>query len=196
MRSMDTPARRVLNDVHDCGAEARVFPGVPDGRARSPAELFDNLRLRLSELPANHPSAVRHADQPAAAGDRALSECSTTADLDLRAGDSRRGGRKESAGHDSPLGTDQDDRGASPTVGEAGDTRKGEPGDASRAGPLDEVILAARMARDTFSGAADAGALAVSNIAAEIGPSEAYAPWFMSGEGTVPWWAAGDDLWG
>jgi hypothetical protein len=196
MRSMDTPAGRSFKDVHDFTAEARVSPGVPDGRARSPAELFDNLRLRLSELPASHPSAMRQAGQPASAGDRALSDCSTTTDPDLRTGDGAPGGRKGSARHDSPLGTDQDDRRATPAMRGAEDTRTGEQGDAGRAGPLDEVILAVRMARDTFPGAADAGALAMTNIAAEIGPSEAYAPWFMSGDETVPWWAAGDDLWG
>jgi len=44
--------------------------------------------------------------------------------------------------------------------------------------------------------AADTGALEMMNLAAEIGPSEDYMPWFMSGEQEVPWWAAGDCLWG
>jgi hypothetical protein len=52
------------------------------------------------------------------------------------------------------------------------------------------------MARDTFAYAADASALAMMDIAAGMDPSEAYMPWFMSGEQAVPWWAAGDDLWG
>jgi hypothetical protein len=38
------------------------LPNVPDGRARSPAELLDNLRLRLSQLPDGHPSAPRDAN--------------------------------------------------------------------------------------------------------------------------------------
>src|SRR6266852_2304535 len=61
MRSMDTPPRRPLPDDADPAEEARVRPGAPDGRPRSPAELLDNLRLRLSELPPNHPSAPRPA---------------------------------------------------------------------------------------------------------------------------------------
>jgi hypothetical protein len=76
------------------------------------------------------------------------------------------------------------------------DTRQGDPGDAGRASAPDEEILAARMAWDIFASAADTGALAMMNLAADIDPSEAYTPWFMSGEQAVPWWAAGDDLWG
>lgn len=196
MRSMDRPARRSLDDAHDFTAEPRVFPGVPDGRARSPAELLDNLRLRLSELPVNHPSAERRACQPPSAGHRAPSDWNATADADLRAGDDAQAGGKVPDRQDSPVGTDQDDRGATPMPPRAEDTLEREPDNAGRPGPLDQAILAARIAGDAFAGGADTGALAMTNFAAEIGSSEAYAPWFMSGEGAVPWWASGDDLWG
>ena len=186
MRSMDLPPRRPLDDFDDPAVTARVLPGVPDGRARSPSELFDNLRLRLSELAANHPSAHGQADRPEPAG------------------------RYRPAGQDAPLGTDQDDRGAAPETRGAEDMRQGdtlplgggavmqgfEPGDAGQSGAPDQAILAARMVSDSFAGAAETGALAMMNFAAEIGSAEAYAPWFMSGEGAMPWWAAGDDLWG
>jgi len=171
MRSMDRPARRPLEDGHDLAMEP-VCQGVPDGPARSPAELLDNLRLRLSELPANHPSAAGQADRPESAG------------------------RYLPAGRDAPPGTDHGDRGTAPEGRGAEHMRQREPGDAGRAGALDEAILAARMVRDSFAGAADSGALAIMDFAPQIGPAEAYAPWFMSGEGAVPWWAAGDDLWG
>jgi hypothetical protein len=51
MRSRDLPPNRSLADNYDQS-------GAADGRARSPAELLDNLRLRLSQLPENHPSAM------------------------------------------------------------------------------------------------------------------------------------------
>ena len=173
MRSIDTPAGRPLDDFHDLPAEARARKGgVPDGRARSPAELFDNLRLRLSELPASHPSSPRPADRPESAG------------------------RYGPAGQDAPLDQDQDDRRATPVVGGPQDTRQGERRDTGRAGRLDEAIVAARIARDTSAGAVDTGALTMKSFATELNSSEAYAPWFMSGEEAVPWWAAGDDLWG
>jgi hypothetical protein len=193
---MDMPRRRPLDDDHEPVEAARCQPGVPDGRARSPSELFDNLRLRLSELPANHPSAPRQAGRPEFAGHREPSEWTARADPAVRPGDGARAGSHGPAGQDSPLGAEQDGRGEAGGARGAEDTRQGAPGDAGRAGPLDEAILAARMATDAFAGAADAGALEMMNLAVENGPSEAYMPWFMSGEQAAPWWAAGDDLWG
>jgi hypothetical protein len=196
MRSMDMPRRRLLDDLQDSADTARVWPGVPDGRARSPAELFDNLRLRLSELPVNHPSTPRQAGRSDSAGRRVLSEWTARADGAPRTCDGATAGSDGPAGQDTPLGTDQDDRDEAREARGAEDTRQGDPSDASRAGAPDEAILAARMAKDTFTGAADTGALAMMKLAAETGPSEVYPPWFMSGEQAVPWWAAGDDLWG
>jgi hypothetical protein len=56
MHSRDLPPNRSLDDSRDPPS------GIVDGRSRSPAELLDNLRLRLSRLPENHPSAFRKAD--------------------------------------------------------------------------------------------------------------------------------------
>ena len=193
---MDMPRRRPLDDDHEPVEAAGGQPGVPDGRARSPSELFDNLRLRLSELPANHPSAPRQAGRPEFAGHRVPSEWTARADPAVRPGDGAPAGRDGPAAQDSPLGTDQHGRGEAAAARGTEDTRQGEPGDAGWVDPLDEAILAGRMARDAFAGAADSGALEMMNLAAEMGPSEAYMPWFMSGEQAVPWWAAGDDLWG
>ena len=189
------PRRRPLDDLQDSGAE-RVWTGVPDGRARSPSELFDNLRLRLSELPANHPSAPCQAGRPEFAGHHVASEWTATGGPAVRPGDGAPAGMDGPAGRDSPLGADQDGRGEAREAVGARDTRQGQPGDAGGAGPLDEAILAARMAKDAFAVAPDTGALEMMNLAAEIGPSEDYMPWFMSGEQEVPWWAAGDCLWG
>jgi hypothetical protein len=66
---------------------------LADSRAaRPPAELLDNLRLRLCDLPGNHPSAIRAADaSPARDADHAgpaepapgeLREPTDTADAD------------------------------------------------------------------------------------------------------------------
>jgi hypothetical protein len=52
MQPRDLHPNRSLDKTWD-------LPSGADGRARSPAELLDNLRLRLSQLPDGHPSAAR-----------------------------------------------------------------------------------------------------------------------------------------
>ena len=51
MRTMDLPPDRSLDAKQDP-------PGDRAGNQRSPAELLNNLRLRLGQLADNHPSAV------------------------------------------------------------------------------------------------------------------------------------------
>jgi hypothetical protein len=66
MRPMDMSPNRSLDRDNGRAEDTRPWPrvpDVPDGRARSPAELLDNLRLRLLELPDNHPSAPRTVDR-------------------------------------------------------------------------------------------------------------------------------------
>jgi hypothetical protein len=64
MHSMDLPRGRLDRSSGQPGEPAgetdfRATRWAPDGRARPPAELLDNLRLRLSQLADNHPSAPR-----------------------------------------------------------------------------------------------------------------------------------------
>ena len=166
MRSPDLPPNRSLDDNLDP-------PGGADGRARSPAELLDNLRLRLSQLPENHPSAFRQADEwrlperdagPwAAAPDRRSSRGSA---------DELRG--SADAGAEVGVGASQAD-----VAAPAG-------------GSLADLI---RAVRDTGDSLAESIGDGVLGDIATLPPgthAESYRPWFMSGEPGVPWFAAGD----
>src|SRR5215831_14239601 len=75
MREMDQPRR--LRPLSDWGLDsaATEVPGVArhidqSGAARPPAELLDELRLRLSSLPGNHPSSTRGAGQDRTGAER------------------------------------------------------------------------------------------------------------------------------
>jgi hypothetical protein len=160
MRSRDLPPNYSL-------ADSRGPSGDADGRARSPAELLDNLRLRLSQLPENHPSAFRDAvnvrERPAERdGDTAGSPRS--ARDAVRASDERR--------PDAPAPQDDD-----PAAG---------------GGSLSDLIRAVRDTGDSLAESLGEGMLTdIGSLPGGI-PSEPYRPWFMSGDPGVPWFAAGD----
>ena len=72
MHSMDLPRGRLDRSFgqpseREAETDSRARAWVPDGSARSPAELLDNLRLSLSQLADNHPSSPRNRHAP---GDR------------------------------------------------------------------------------------------------------------------------------
>ncbi len=144
---------------------------VPDrGQARSPAELFDNLRLRLSRLADSHPSAPRHGQAGDGPGERPLRDgADAVPELAPPAAMPEGGGlaRPEPVPEGGELGQPE----AAPEVGD-GSGRGGPGGDlrAAARGGLDDLDLPGLRAA-----------------------SEAYRPWFMSGEPGAPWWAAGED---
>ena len=168
MRSMDGPDRE------------------SDSRARPPAELFDNLRLRLSQLAENHPSAPQRGEETG----RGPGESPRRPDgLGPR--------RDEFAGRDAAA---DDGEFAGPAAAGRGPGGDGERGpvtapadgggalrDPDRGGPdLGDVDLGGLELGDVELGDLDLPGLR--------GASEAYRPWFMSGEPGAPWWAAGEDI--
>jgi len=148
---------------------------VPDrGQGRSPAELLDNLRLRLSQLADNHPSAPRRGETGHGPGEPPLRD---GADAVQEGGEPARPDAMPESGELGqpevvPEAGDGSGRGAPGGDGPGGDGPGGDGpgGPAARGGPGDLNLPGLR------------------------GGSEAYRPWFMSGEPGAPWWAAGEDL--
>ena len=167
MRSPERPPNRSLDDSHDRA-------GPPDGRARPPAELLDNLRLRLSQLPENHPSAIRHTShdgRPACAP----------------------GGAPHDQGPLDPLAP-RDRILPSESSEDLGGSRatpaRQDGGQAPSGGSLGDLIRAVKEAGDALAGSADAGAFSDVDMFLGGSQSEPYRPWFMAGEVGTPWFAA------
>jgi hypothetical protein len=170
MRSRDLPPNRSLDDGRD-------HRGVPEGKSRSPAELLDNLRLRLSQLPENHPSAFCDVYRDTHAPDEAArhEQC-----------------RRDSA---SPLEEIAPPE-SSDELREPGRTGVDQPqgdGQTRGSGSLGELIRAVRDTGEAIAGSAD-GLLGDIELSAGSTYSEPYRPWFMSGEAGTPWFAAGGDF--
>jgi hypothetical protein len=144
----------------------------PDGRARPPGELLDNLRHRLSELPASHPSAqadLRSDRGPGQEPDQAAQGAGSQDEEFADAG-SWPGGEFPSP-----------HRAVDPGTAEPGQGGRREPG--SRPGGW-----AGGAARATATGLA---ALATMELPARARTGDPYRPWFMAGEPGAPWWASG-----
>jgi hypothetical protein len=164
-----------------------------DGRARTPSELFDNLRLRLSQLAENHPSALRPAET-GGPGESALRE---------PGGRPESPGAAEPAGSDEPAGADEPAGGSDKPGGderaEAGqDVPIARPADGG-GGPRGDVLAdphAGGALRDLDMGDLNLGDLDLGDLDLPglRGASEGYRPWFMSGEPGAPWWAVPEDL--
>jgi hypothetical protein len=183
MRPRDLPPDRSLFDCQDP-------PGDPGARARSPAELLDNLRLRLRQLPDGHPSAVRDRDagrdaQPAPEPPAERIKKPAQADDYGEPDDPRAGGPV--AGGPVADGSVADS--------EAGDTAAGDGTDAPAPGEgsLADLIRSIKDAGDALSAPADAGLLGEMDVFAGSGNGDPYRPWFMSGEPGTPWFAAGEE---
>ncbi len=149
--------------------------------------MLDNLRLRLRDLPGNHPSAVRDACASAARNaDPAAREARGDRDEPPQPGDSG-----DSGGHADP---------AEPADPERGERREatGEAEADSPArgggGSLADFIRAVKEAGDGLSWAADADLLGEIELFTGGGSGDPYRPWFMSGEPGTPWFVAGEDL--
>jgi hypothetical protein len=194
---MDVPERSqpLADSGDDRWAGVPRRPYLDRGAARSPAELLDELRLRLSQLPENHPSA------PHEKGDGLPRGRPERPELPDQPGRAARPDRP-----DQPGETDQPDLGESPLDASEPepepDAREPVPGgaaersdkpakaDGSTGGLLDWLadLDAADMLPDLAgwgTGELDLG---------WPGHPETYRPWFMTGEPSTPWFAAGDDL--
>lgn len=165
------------------------WPSALDGRARSPSELLDNLRLRLSQLAENHPSAPRW---PEAHGGRDARPHAHGVD---RADDHPAAGREPAAGDlAAASGGAAADDGAVPADSQADADERAGVGDDEATGPLADAIRAARLVDGPLARAADGGAMGKLTLPGSWGKPEPYRPWFMSGEPGSPWWAAESDL--
>jgi hypothetical protein len=186
MSARDLPHDRSLDEDHesravpdraapDRAATDRAVPdrAVPDsGAARSPAELLDNLRLRLSQLPENHPSAVR---DPAPERDRRKDRLADRPvdDAIERSEASAEGGGEQVA---------------EPEAG-ADDPGSDDPRGADR-GSFADLIRAIKEAGDEASlSGADLSAFGEFGLFAGSGGADPYRPWFMDGEPGTPWFA-------
>lgn len=162
MTYKDQPANRSL--------DGRSEPG---DRARPPQELLDNLRLRLSQLADNHPSAPRDQRPETWRDDDDAGPANVAA-----------------ANHDGEFT-------------QAGGALGGSSGDLHCAvdltGSEDSAGLARRAgtrAAGWAGGAARAaagglGALASMELPSGRRAADPYRPWFMAGEPAAPWWASG-----
>src|SRR5215470_16714548 len=102
MRPIDVPSHRWLDQGNGGDEDWLAGSRAPDGRARSPAELLDNLRLRLSELPGNHPSAPRAEDRQYDSDRAAPRSRGMPSDRPEARDRAERSGRDEQPGHDLP----------------------------------------------------------------------------------------------
>ncbi|MDR2987097.1 MAG: hypothetical protein LBV34_19890 [Nocardiopsaceae bacterium] len=191
-------------------ADNRDLSRAGDGRARSPAELLDNLRLRLSQLPESHPSALgvtylgpeesggRGRDgkftprpQPGSGRDRLREAAHYDDPRDSGAGDS--GSRGYGPGDYGPRWEGRRDGG--PQDGGQQDGADQNDGRPPGGGPLGDLIIAVREAGDALAGLAEDGALRDIDLYrgdfTDSAYSEPYRPWFMSGETGAPWFAEG-----
>jgi hypothetical protein len=207
-------------DERRAGDPRRPYPDR--GAARSPAELLDELRLRLSQLPENHPSAPREK------GDARPRGWPERPEPPERPGRAARPDRPERP--DGPeradlpeqsWKADQPDSGESePDSGERGpDASEPEPEpDASEPVPGEAAERSVKPAKADDKADGSAGGLPgglldwlrdvdAAGMLPDLagwgtgeldlgwpGHPETYRPWFMAGEPSAPWFAAGDDL--
>jgi hypothetical protein len=177
-------------------ADNRDLPRALDGRARSPAELLDNLRLRLSQLPENHPSAFRETYLgPEASVGRGRDGKFTPRPQPWPERDRLR----DAAQYDGPRDYGPRDYGPARDGfrdGGAQDGAQQNDGRVPAGGSLGDLIRAVREAGDTLADLADDGALGDIDLYPGAFPgsaySEPYRPWFMSGDMGTPWFAAGE----
>jgi hypothetical protein len=195
MGQMDVPGRsQPLADSFDerrAGDPRRPYPDR--GASRSPAELLDELRLRLSQLPENHPSA------PSEKADGRPRGWPERPDRPDRPDRPEQADLPEKAAQ--PEKTEQPDSGKSgpdasePEPGGAADrpanpAKAGGEADGSAGGLLDwlrDLDVAGKLPDLADWGAAELDL-------SWPGHPATYRPWFMTGEPATPWFAADDDL--
>ena len=142
-------------------------PADRGDHARLPEDLFDNLRLSLSNL------AARYAPER---------------------GRDVGGDREHDMPDDRGVGRVAGDPADPVGEGLADDLADHKPADEAAAdhGGVWEAIRAARALSDAFPGLAAANPYEDLGISADHGYEEPYRPWFMSGDPSTPWWAADD----
>jgi hypothetical protein len=182
-------------------------PGLPADRARDPAQLLDELRLRLDRLPENHPSARRESawgrevpgrwrspddtgtisdPAPDAAGRSARDR--PAADSDARPdGRSARGRPAADSGSIADERAEPGENGADGSDGPETGAEAGS-GAESGSGAGDRSSAAGQADLDWQPGNQDGGDGWLN--AGRSRPAEAEHPWFMSGEPGAPWFAA------
>jgi hypothetical protein len=202
MSARDLPQNRSL-------AESQEARSIPDRAARAPGELLDNLRLRLSLLPDNHPSAARDPAPERERGDRRQPREPGAGTREGGAGTPE--GGADSAGSGSAGAPPDRDRSDGPArdrsdglARDRSDPPQDDPGEreedepAGRAddsasaggGSLADLIKAVREAGDALSpSGADMNTLGEFGLFAGSGSADPYRPWFMDGEPGTPWFA-------
>jgi hypothetical protein len=159
----------------------------PDGVARSPSELFDNLRLRLSQLAENHPSAPQRAEP-----DSGPVESPPRPPDRVNAPERDEFARPDVAGPDVARPDIARPDIARPDVTRPDVTRpEAEPGSDEFARPAPGAGTSGGDERAAAGAGGGPGELGLPGLP---GASEPYRPWFLSGEPGAPWWAAGEDL--
>jgi hypothetical protein len=182
---MDVPGRD--RPLADSGSDGRA--GVPRrpypdrGGARSPAELLDELRLRLRQLPENHPSARAGQDDGRPSAEFEPDEVEP-------------GGAERSEVKPAEVEPGEPER-SEVEPGEAADGTA-DPARAARTGGDAGRSLGGLL--DRLRGLDAAGQLPdlTGWTSGELdlswpGHPETYRPWFMSGDPSAPWFAGGSD---
>ncbi len=168
MRTSDLPPDRSLDRSSDGDLAYSDSPRGPDGGARPPSELLDNLRLRLRHLPDSHPSAVRDA----AASAR---------------------GEPPQPGHSADAGDSVELADPGERTGTEADSQADAPADGGRTS-LTDLIRAIKESSEGLSWATDDAWLGELDLFAGGGTGDPYRPWFMSGEPGTPWFVPSEDL--
>jgi hypothetical protein len=164
--------------------------GGPDERARPPRELLDNLRLRLSQLAENHPSAPGYPHRGRSSGDGQVS------------GDDRTGGAGTAAPDGQAMAGDAD-----AAAGHEGESAAGGSGFAGVFGDMNrttgtgsDIEAGSQAGRGAGGWAGEAARSAAAAMGLGIGvlatmelpvrgrSGDPYRPWFMAGEPGSPWW--------
>lgn len=156
------------NRPGDCSLDRR---GGPDDRARPPQELLDNLRLRLSRLADNHPSAPGYQEQPVAG------------DADAAAGQEGESADGEN-GHAGVFENQEAGTDARSELPAASDNGSADGAGTDAAGPPDAVRTAAAA---VASGLGMLATMELPGRGRHLG--DPYRPWFMAGEPGSPWWS-------
>lgn len=157
--------------------------GGPDDRARPPEDLLDNLRLRLSRLAGNHPSAPR--DQQPRRGARA-DAAGPASDPPEGREPGNRTGQDTSAQADAVPASQED--GHSAGVGGAA-SRAGDQVAGGRGRQAEEARAGEALRTALTAAATGMAVLATMELPSRTGRGEAYRPWFMAGEPASPWWS-------
>jgi hypothetical protein len=196
MRAMDVPRGLLdgrFNQHGEPAGETESCPPrwVPDLRARPPAELLDDLRLRLSRLADNHPSAQR--GRPAPRDWDAPRQRDAPADLDApRQLDPprQRDARADQDALDDWLERgDWDAFAAERDISAPADQPAADDAQAAGLGGFTDAIRAASRLSDAFPDSPHVASLGDMSFFAHPGQTEPYRPWFMSSDPSTPWWA-------